>query len=157
MSTTSQIANRFREVILNGKWIANTNFKHQVSDLTWEQATQKVESFNAIAALVFHLHYYIAGVSRFLEGKPLDISDKHSFDLPPIQSQEDWEKLQNQLWIDTERFAKLVEQMSDEQLEKVFIHEKYGNYRRNIEGMIEHSYYHLGQIVLIKKMIVKEV
>ena len=156
MNTTTQIANRFREVILNGTWIANTNIKHQVSDLTWEQATQKVASLNTIAMLVFHLHYYVAGVSRFFEGKPLDISDKYSFDLPPIQTQEAWEKLQNQLWTDAERFALLVEKMSEEQLEEIFIHEKYGNYRRNIEGMTEHCYYHLGQIVLIKKMILKD-
>ncbi len=28
-----------------------------------------------------------------------------------------------------------------------------GDYLRNIDGMIEHSYYHLGQIVLIEKLI----
>ena len=137
-SVQKQMAGRFREVVLNGKWIANTNIKHQVFDLTWKQATQKIESLNTIAALVFHLHYYVEGVSRFFEGKPLDISDKYSFDLPPVESQEAWEKLQNDLWTDAERFALLVEGMSDEKLEETFIHEKYGNYRRNIEGMTEH-------------------
>jgi hypothetical protein len=29
--------------------------------------------------------------------------------------------------------------------------EKYGNYYRNIHGIIEHIHYHLGQIVLIEK------
>lgn len=154
MKVTAQIANRFREVILNGKWIANTNFKDQVSDLSWEQATQKVGSFNTIAALVFHIDYYTAGVMRVLEGKPLDIRDKYSFNVPSIASKEEWEKLTNQLWMDAERFAELLELMPDEKLDEAFVDEKYGNYRRNIEGMIEHSYYHLGQIVLIKKMIV---
>lgn len=36
MKSTVVIANRFREVILNGTWIANTNFKHQLSDTHWE-------------------------------------------------------------------------------------------------------------------------
>jgi len=31
--------------------------------------------------------------------------------------------------------------------------EKYGNYYRNFHGIIEHCHYHLGQIVLIKKML----
>ena len=31
--------------------------------------------------------------------------------------------------------------------------EKYGNYFRNLTGIIEHLHYHLGQIVLIKKLI----
>lgn len=45
--------------------------------------------------------------------------------------------------------------MDDRILDKPFIDEKYGSYIRNIEGVIEHSYYHLGQIVLLKKMIVQ--
>jgi hypothetical protein len=43
--------------------------------------------------------------------------------------------------------------MPEEKLNQVFVDEKYGTYQRNIDAMIEHAYYHLGQIVLIKKMI----
>lgn len=57
------------------------------------------------------------------------------------------------MWDNADKFANHIELMSDEKLESIFVEEKYGNYRRNIEGIIEHSYYHLGQISLIKKMI----
>ncbi|HBC04915.1 MAG TPA: DUF1572 domain-containing protein, partial [Aequorivita sp.] len=40
----------------------------------------------------------------------------------------------------------------DEKLNEIFADEKYGTYQRNIEGMIEHCYYHLGQISLLKKL-----
>jgi len=46
-----------------------------------------------------------------------------------------------------------VEQMPTSQLQDAFTDEKYGTYLRNILGMLEHSYYHLGQIVLIKKLL----
>ena len=46
--------------------------------------------------------------------------------------------------------------MSAEKLEDVFFDEKYGTYLRNIEGMIEHCYYHLGQVSLIRKMILEQ-
>ncbi len=150
---TTQLANRFREVILNGTWIANTNLKDQISDLTVEQVTAKVDTLNTIATLTFHLHYYIAGVLQVLEGGSLDIRDKYSFDHPPYESQADWENLLTQLWHDAEKFADLVEKMPRNRLKKPFFDEKYGDYLRNIDGMIEHSYYHLGQIVLIKKLI----
>ncbi len=153
---TAQTANRFREVILNGVWIANTNFKAQLSDLTWEQATTKIGNLNTVAALTFHVQYYIAGLVNVLKGGSLDIRDKYSFDMPPIQSQEDWEKLRHQLWQDAEQFADLVEKMPNKKLNEVFTDEKYGDYRRNLEGMIEHSYYHLGQIVLIKKLVLEK-
>ena len=154
--SSTQLAKRFREVILNGVWIANTNFKHQLSDLTWEQATTKMGSFNTIATLTFHIHYYIAGILNVLEGGSLDIKDKYSFDHPPFQSQADWENLLNQLWIDSEKFADIVETLPNEKLNEAFVDEKYGDYQRNIDGMIEHSYYHLGQIVLIKKMVLAQ-
>ena len=41
MTRNSFIANRLREVLLNGKWIANTNFKEQLLSVSWEQAIKK--------------------------------------------------------------------------------------------------------------------
>ena len=155
MTPSAQLANRFREVILNGRWVANTNFKAQLSGVSWEQATRKVGSLNTIAALTFHIHYYIAGILKVFEGGALDIRDKYSFDMPPIQSQQDWDKLRDSLWRDAERFADLVEQMPEARLQAVFVDEKYGAYQRNIDGMIEHSYYHLGQISLIRKLVLE--
>jgi hypothetical protein len=153
MNATTQIANRFREVLLNGAWVAGTNFKDQLLDVNWQIATTKLGALNTIAALTFHVDYYIAGIVNVLEGGSLDIRDKYSFDLPPVESQEDWENLLNKMWSDAEKFANLVEAMPEEKLSAIFTDEKYGNYQRNIDAMIEHSYYHLGQIVLIKKML----
>lgn len=155
MSRTKQIADRFREVILNGTWIANTNFRDQLSGLTWQQATTRIGSLNTIAALTFHINYYVAGVLNVLKGGPLDIRDRYSFDLPPIESAEDWESLKETLYDNAEKFANQVESMADKKLEEVFIDKKYGTFLRNIEGMIEHSYYHLGQVSLIRKMILE--
>jgi len=106
--------------------------------------------------LTFHIDYYIAGLVNVFEGGDLEIKDKFSFDLPPIESQEQWEGLLNKLWKDSEKFATLLEQMPDSKLDEVFVNEKYGTYLRNIDGMIEHSYYHLGQITLIKKLILSK-
>lgn len=153
MSSVSELSKRFREVLLNGLWIANTNFKDQLSGVSWEQAVTKVGSLNTIAMLTFHIDYYIAGIVNVFEGGSLDIKDQYSFDLPPIESQKQWEDLLNKLWTDSERFAALLEKLPDSKLDEVFVDEKYGTYRRNIDGMIEHCYYHLGQITLIRKLL----
>lgn len=153
MNQATQLATRFSELFLNGKWIAQTNYKEQLSDLTWQQATQQIDSFNTIAALTFHVNYYVAGVLNVLKGGTLDIRDQYSFDLPEITTQESWEKLVQDLLSNAEQFAQQVHHLSDEQLAAVFVKAEYGNYSRNIEGIIEHSYYHLGQITLLKKWI----
>ena len=153
MKNTFEIAKRFREVILNGTWVANTNYKHQLTGLDWKIATAKFQSLNTIAVLAQHIHYYINGVKNVFKGGSLDIKDKYSFDFPPMHSQDDWENFLTRFWNDAEEFASLIEQMPEEKLNEKFVDEKYGTYQRNIDGMIEHSYYHLGQIVLLKKMV----
>ncbi len=151
MNMQTKLANRFREVILSGTWIANTNFKDQLQNLDWKIATAKFRDINTIAVLAQHVHYYVNGIKEVLLGGELEISDKFSFDFPPIESQQQWETFLSRFWNDSEIFAELLEKLSEEKLNAHFVAEKYGTYLRNIDGMIEHSYYHLGQIVLLKK------
>lgn len=153
MENSAQLAQRFREVILNGKWIANTNYREQLMDMDWQDAGYKVLSFNTPEAIAFHIRYYISGILKVFEGGELEIRDRFSFDFEPCRSQEEWEVMLSGFWKDTEKFAGHVERMSSEKLDSLFVDERYGTYRRNIEAMIEHAYYHLGQLVLIKKAI----
>lgn len=156
MDNRNKLASRFREVILNGTWIANTNYKYQLSNLDWRIATTKFQHLNTISVLAQHVHYYIKGIINVLHGGRLEIRDKFSFDFPPIDSQERWESFLAKFWNDSEEFAVLIENMQEEKLYENFTDEKYGTYLRNIDGMIEHSYYHLGQIVLIKKILTNQ-
>jgi len=55
-----------------------------------------------------------------LNGEPLDAKDKYSFDHPPIQSQEDWEKLLDKTWTDAENFAGLIEALPENKLWEIF-------------------------------------
>ena len=152
MNLTNILTKQFREVQLDGTWVS-TNFKDQISDVTFEEATKKVGNLNTIALLTFHINYYTAGVLNVFKGGSLDIRDKYSFDMPEMKSKDVWEKLKSKFFSDAEEFAKHIEKMSYEKLSEGFVKAEYGNYYRNIAGMIEHSYYHLGQIVLIKKLI----
>ena len=154
MNLTAQLAKHFREIHFGGNW-TSSNLKDNLADITWQQATKKVYSFNTIATLVFHINYYVSAVLKVLEGDPLNAHDKNSFDCPPVNSKEDWEKLLNKTFTEAERFAILVEQLPESKLWEILVKEKYGNYYRNILGIIEHTHYHLGQMVLIKKLVMQ--
>lgn len=154
MSRNTTLAGRLREVLLNGRWIANTNYKEQLLSVSRMQATQKVGNLNTIALLTYHINYYLEGLNNVFKTGKLEISDKYSFDLPPIKSDMDWEKLVGTFLSNAEEFAGFVENIPEAQLEEIFVDEKYGTYQRNIEAVIEHSYYRLGKISLIKKLII---
>jgi len=101
------------------------------------------------------MNYYVSAVLKVFQGEPLNAKDTYSFDHPPIHSQEDWEKLLDRTWKDAENLAEEIEQLTEETLWVNLSDEKYGNYYRNIHGIIEHTHYHLGQIVLIKKILLQ--
>jgi hypothetical protein len=103
--------------------------------------------------LAQHVHYYIAGILNVLNGGNLEIKDAFSFDFKPINTEEDWQNVLSVFWADAEEFALKVAALPEEKLSDIFVKEEYGTYQFNINTLIEHSYYHLGQIVLIKKLI----
>jgi len=152
MNLTIQLAKHLRDVHFGGNW-TTSNLKDNLADVTWEQATTQVYSFNTIATLVYHINYYISAVLKVLQGEPLQASDKYSFDLPAILSQTDWKNLLDKTFADAETFTLLIEQLPEHMLWENFTDEKYGTYYRNIQGIIEHTHYHLGQIALIKKIL----
>ena len=152
MNSTKQLAKHLRELYFGENWTC-VNFKDTLSDIMWQEATAKYQDFNTIATLVYHSNYYINRVLKVLEGESLNASDEFSFDCPIISSQEEWEFFVNQALKEVERFAQEIEKLEESKLFDVFSEEKYGNYFRNLLGIIEHAYYHLGQIALIKKII----
>lgn len=152
MNLTAQIAKHFREVHFGGNWTCS-NLKDNMADVTWQEAITPVQNLNTIAALVYHVNYYVSAVLKVLQGAQLDAKDEYSFNHPPIGSEEDWEALKNKALTDAEKFADLIEQLPEQRLWEYFEEEKYGIYYRNIHGIIEHTHYHLGQITLIKKML----
>lgn len=155
MTTPEHIAKHLRELHVGGN-TTGANLRDAVSDVSWEQATTTIGSFNTIAVLVFHVNYYVSAVLKVVQGGPLDAHDRLSFDAPPINSEKDWQELVAKCLGDAETLASLLEQMPEERLWEGFVKEKYGAYYRNLHGVIEHTYYHLGQISLLKKLLKHE-
>lgn len=120
MKNQLPLANRFREVILNGTWIANTNFKDQLESLDYKMATAKIQNLNTISVLAQHIHYYIKGIKNVLLGGDLEIRDQFSFDFPPVESQQQWENFLNDFWKDSQEFAKLIESLPERKTQRRF-------------------------------------
>jgi len=152
MTSSNQLAKHLREVFVGPNW-TGVNFKDTIAGVGWHQAVTKIYDLNTIAALVYHITYYISANLRVLRGQGLDASDKLSFNLPPVTSEEDWQKLVTRAFTEAEAFASEVDKLDDSKLFDDFADPKYGNNYRNILGVSEHTHYHLGQIVLIKKVL----
>lgn len=155
MQLAITIATHFRHVHFGGNWTC-VNLLDTLKDVTWEEALHSREGFNTIAVLTFHINYFVDAVLKVLEGAPLDANDAFSFTHPPITNDADWQRLLEKLWSDADRFITLVEQLPDDRLHTDMADPKYGTWCRNLHGIIEHTHYHLGQIVVLKKLMRSE-
>lgn len=151
MLSSKQLAKHVHQMYFGGNW-TEVNVKDTVSNISWETATHKTEGFNTILALTYHIHYFVKVQLKVLEEGILKGKDSESYKHPNISSQAEWEKLHKTMCKDAERFIKLIAELPDTTLETPFTNEKYGTYASNIQGLIEHTYYHLGQIVILKKL-----
>lgn len=151
MSRAKQFSDAIHQVYFGGNW-TEVNLKDTISTFTWQIACRKTEGFNSILALTFHIHYFLKVQLRVLEEGILVGNDSESYKHPDISSQLEWTTLQSNIWNDAERFTELLTKLPESMLDKPFINKKYGTYAYNIQGLIEHTHYHLGQIVILKKV-----
>lgn len=154
MKLTEQLSKHLLDVHIGGNW-TTVSLKQTLSDVTWMEANKTYQNLNSIAVLTQHTSYYVNALFEVLNGKGLNAKDELSFILPKIETEEEWQIYKEQLWLRAEDASTLIAQLPDEVLTEKFTDEKYGTYYRNIAGIIEHLYYHLGQIVIIKKLLNK--
>lgn len=154
MNSPSFIANNLRAVHFGPNW-PGVCLKEKVADLRWEQAIQQIDGYHSIATLVFHMNYYIDATIKVFHGEPLEAKDSLSFEHARIENADDWETLLGKTWSDAEELASLIEQMPESQLQQDFVESKNGTYYRCLVGPIEHCYYHLGQISLLRRHVKK--
>ena len=151
MQLPQQLAKNVRGVYFGGNWTA-VNLKETLADVTLQQATRKFEGIHTILALTFHIGYFVSGTNDVLRGGPLEIRDKFSFDHPTFKTESAWRDFVAHALSEGEAFAALIEQLSPKQLLEDFTDPKYGTYQSNLIGTVEHIHYHLGQIVVLKKL-----
>jgi len=152
MNFPIQSAKHMNDIFFGGNW-TSVNMRQHLIGLTWQQATARIYDHNSIAALTFHINYFVEAQIDVLSGRPLNAHDQFSFDLPPIQSQNDWEDILQRVWTNAEKCVELINQLPAERMGENFSDAKYGTWYRNMQGNIEHIHYHLGQIVVIKKIL----
>ena len=152
MTFPQQIAKHLRDTFFGTNWTCS-NIQENLKDVTWEQATTQVYDLNTIFTLMQHITYYIPAQIQVLQGNLLVASDAESFITPNINNEIEWQLFLHEKYEEAEQLASLIENLSEEKLNEYFAEEKYGTYFKNLVGMIEHLYYHLGQIVFLKKII----
>lgn len=154
MKVVDAIARQLLEVHFGENW-TEAWIRKTLEDITLEEARRlTAASSNTIASLLYHITFYNNVILVRLQGVDPFIGAANGYDLPSLQDQADWEKLKADNLESARVLAEAIQKVPDEALDQPMLKDKdSSSYFRQLQGVVEHAHYHLGQIVILKNLI----
>ncbi|RUT69163.1 DinB family protein [Flavobacterium cupreum] len=152
MSENKRISNLYQSIYNGEPWLEVT-LDDTLKNVSAEQAYRKINpNLNTIWEIVNHLIQWRRNILRRVQGETVTTPD-HNYFVPVLDSSEAaWEQSLQSLAKSQELWSAFFEDFKDSDLEKIYP----GNnqtYYEHIHGIIQHDVYHLGQIVILKKLL----
>ena len=152
MKITELIAQHLTDVHNGDNW-TEVNIEQTLADVSFEEAVvQTAASVNTIAMLLHHISFWNRAVSTRAAGKVPVIKADNGFAMAPIDSEKKWKVLQEDNIRSAAELATAIRLFDEKKLALPILPDHSSAYK-NFQGQVEHVHYHLGQIVMIKKMI----
>jgi uncharacterized damage-inducible protein DinB len=152
MSIPHLIAQHITEVYEGDNW-TGVSITDAIKDVNWQQAQQKtIASSNTVAALLHHIYYWNGIMMQRVNGINPSIPDTNGFDVDELKNENDWNDLKEKTHQSFIALANAVKNFPEEKLDEISPTGR-SSYYKNLQGIVEHAHYHLGQIVIIKKLL----
>ncbi|MBV9962916.1 MAG: DinB family protein [Parafilimonas sp.] len=140
------------EVYEGNNW-TDVNIAGTIEDVSCQQAQQKtVASQNTIAALLHHLYYWNGIMMQRANGENPSIPAANGFDVDELKNENDWNDLKEKTHQSFIELANAVTNFPEEKLNETSPTGR-SSYYKNFQGIVEHAHYHLGQMVMIKRLL----
>lgn len=152
MSESKRISNLYQSIYNGNPWLEVT-LEHTLKDVSANQAYEKINpNLNTIWEIVNHLIQWRRNILRRVQGEIVTTPD-HNYFVPVLDSSEAaWEQSLQSLAKSQELWSAFFENFNDADLAKIYPNNEH-TYYEHIHGIIQHDVYHLGQIVILKKLL----
>ncbi|MEO8535688.1 MAG: DinB family protein [Flavobacterium sp.] len=152
MSENKRISNLYQSIYNGEPWLEVTLAK-TLENVSSEQACRKINpNLNTIWEIVNHLIQWRRNILKRVQGETVTTPD-HNYFVPVLDSSEAaWEQSLQSLAKSQELWNAFFEDFNDADLEKIYPSNNH-TYYEHIHGIIQHDVYHLGQIVILKKLL----
>ena len=152
MKITDEIAGHITDCFDGENW-TGVNISDTLKNINWQEAQQRTAgSTNTIASLLNHLHYWNGIILHRSKGENPTVPDSNGFDVDELKNENDWNDLKEKARKSFIQLADAVKNFPEEKLKDTYAEGK-SSYYKNFQGIVEHAHYHLGQIVILKKLI----
>lgn len=155
LNITDLIARHLLEVHEGDNW-TEVNIRETLQDLPLAAALERTPaSANTIAGLLHHISFWNRVVGQRIAGVAPEIPEDNGFLHPPLHTEADWLALQQDNLRSAQELAAVIKSIPGERLEEPILPGASSVYR-NLQGIVEHTHYHLGQIVILKQWLQKQ-
>ncbi|WP_427874892.1 DinB family protein [Flavobacterium sp. MMS24-S5] len=152
MSESKRISNLYQSIYNGNPWL-EVNLDNTLKNVTAEQAYRKINpNLNTIWEIVNHLIQWRRNILERMQGEVI-ITPDHNYFVPVLDpSEAAWEQSLQTLAKSQDSWNAFFDDFNDEDLSKIYVNNGH-TYYEHIHGIIQHDVYHLGQIVILKKLL----
>lgn len=123
-----------------------------ISGLKLEETINQVADSHNVAELIEHMIAWRTFAIKKLQGEEAyDVLEDINFLKITAMTQEMWQDMMQRLYQTQDDFLRILSQTQDEKLAETVSGRDY-NFYTLLHGIIQHDLYHLGQIVLLRKL-----
>ncbi len=152
MKITSLIAQHLLDVHEGNNW-TEVSLAGVLKDITLQEATMLTSaSPNTIASLLQHITYWNRVMVQRIAGNEVAVDEHNGFDLPHLQTEDNWLQLQVDNNLSSHELAVAIVHFDAAKLEEPLVNGGSSAYK-NMQGAVEHVHYHLGQMMILKKLV----
>jgi uncharacterized damage-inducible protein DinB len=149
---TARISQLFSQSYNGEPWIDVTTVG-TLADVSAEKAAKKLTpSTNSIWEIVNHLVAWRENVLERVNGKVLTTPEHNYFTAVEDTSEAAWKASLAKLENTQQQWIAFLESFDENQFDTIYPNNGL-NYYQHIHGILHHDAYHLGQIVLLKKLL----
>lgn len=152
MKEATSISKLYMDLYHGNPWI-DINIMSVIKNITASQAaTQAIPGCNSIWEIVNHMILWRMNVLRRVQGELIKSPANNYFSPVKNSSHRAWLNTLKKLEISQQHWMQFLKTFKEKDFEKVYPGNQM-NYYEHIHGIIQHDAYHLGQIVLLKKIL----
>ncbi|WP_026449748.1 DinB family protein [Aequorivita capsosiphonis] len=152
MNESNRIQSLFTDLYHGHPWL-DVTLQDTLSRITSEQAFERpIQDGNTIWEIVNHIIAWRENVLKRVQGEVLEIPSNNYIEVIKDPSDEAWQNTLAALETTQKEWLYFLNTFNEADFKKEYPANKL-SYYQHIHGIIQHDAYHLGQIVLLTKLV----
>jgi uncharacterized damage-inducible protein DinB len=153
MNEPARLRKLFTDHFDGSPWL-DVNIMDTLKNISATQAAKKIDHLNSIWQIVNHIICWRETNLKRVNNEIIPAPENNFIEVVMDASEEAWQATLIKLERSQHNILSFLSSSNDSMLEKVYVANGL-SYYEHLQGILQHDAYHLGQIVLLKKLIEK--